>query len=300
VYVRASRNKSLRVKKGSGTTSEVVLSSTTSTRDSGLFERLGPAFLHTCPEYTLKGTFKGSGAAIADGAMGNADVLLTHSPSSELKYIDGLYMPDTTWVPAPYRGKNRRSVMYNDYVLIGPASNPATVTVGETAKSAFGKLVGGGSGRWVFVSRNDKSGTNTKEKAIWTSIPVVISPAPAWYLASGTMGMAQAIMFCDQNTIKGYTLADRATWLNVKNQGVVGYGPDATPADPYRMAVVNEGDATYFNPYSVMEVVGARNAEGAADFSAWIRSAEGQALIKTYGEYSYPGQTMFTPYAGAW
>jgi ABC-type tungstate transport system permease subunit len=86
----------------------------------------------------------------------------------------------------------------------------------------------------------------------------------------------------------------------VKNQGVVGYGPDATPADPYRMAVVNEGDATYFNPYSVMEVVGARNAEGAADFSAWIRSAEGQALIKTYGEYSYPGQKMFTPYAGAW
>jgi tungstate transport system substrate-binding protein len=294
---RYSRNKSLRVRRGTGTKSEIILSSTTSTRDSGLFERLGPAFLHTCPEYTLKASFKGSGASIADGGMGNADVLLTHSPVAELKFMDGLVASGSSWVPSAYRGLTRHSVMYNDYVLLGPVANAAGVTLGESATSAFSKVGTGGGSSWVFVSRNDGSGTNTKEKEIWASIPIAISPAPAWYLASGTMGMAQAIQFCDANAPKGYTLADRATWLNVKNLGTVGAG---TVASPYRMAVVNEGDPIYFNPYSVITVAGARNSEGAADFSAWIRSAEGQALIKSYGEYTYPGQVMFTPWAGAY
>jgi tungstate transport system substrate-binding protein len=288
VYRRASRNKSLRVRRGSATKTEIVLSSTTSTRDSGLFERLGPAFLHTCPEYSLKASFKGSGASIADGGMGNADVLLTHSPAAEVKFMDGLIASGSSWVPSAYRGGTRHSVMYNDYVLVGPDANPALVTTSESAKSAFTKVGTGSGSSWVFISRNDASGTNSKEKQIWASIPIVPTGAP-WYYASGTMGMAQAIAFCNANTPNGYTLADRGTWLQLKNLSQVG-----------TMKVVNEGDPTYFNPYSVITVAGARNAEGAMDFSAWIRSAEGQALIKTYGEYTYPGQVMFTPWAGAY
>jgi tungstate transport system substrate-binding protein len=262
----------------------LLLASTTSTRDSGLFERLGPFFAKTCPEYTLKATFVGSGAAIALGGTGDADVLLTHSPKAEVDFMNGMVAGS----PSAYRGLRRYKVMYNDYILVGPTSNPAGVVNGAAAGSpaaAFQKIATAGS---TFWSRNDKSGTNEKEKAIWASIgnPQIGKP---WYKATGTMGMAQALAAANDASTGGYTLADRATWLNATSLGIT-----------KNLKIVNAGAPTYFNQYSVIEVRSARNQEGAQDFSNWIRSPETQALIKSFGEYTYPGQIMFVPNAGSY
>lgn len=283
---RTSRITNVSVKRGPGVKYEIVLASTTSTRDSGLFERLGPAFLAACPEYSIKALFVGSGTAIAYGGSGDADVLLTHSPSQELDFMNGIVAGKAS----SYRGKNRHSVMYNDYVLVGPGPaastpNPAAVGMSDPAKDAFQKIATAGSN---FYSRNDKSGTNTKEKEIWASLsPANPQSGQAWYKASGTMGMAQALAACNDGSALGYTLSDRATWLNVKNLGTI---PN--------LAIINAGDPAYFNQYSVIEVAGARQWDGAMDFSDWIRSPAAQALIKTYGEYTFPGQVMFEPNAG--
>jgi len=280
---RYSRTASFVVKQGPGVKTQILLASTTSTKDSGLFERIGPAFLAACPEYTLKATFVGSGAAIALGGTGDADVLLTHSPAAERNFMNGLV--GTPAVASAYRGLTRYKVMYNDYVLVGPKTNPAGISTTETAVSAFGKIASNGS---VFWSRNDNSGTNSKEKEIWA---LLTNPqtGQTWYKASGTMGMAQALSAANDATTGGYTIADRATWLNATALGTV---PN--------LKVVNEGDAKYFNQYSVIEVKNARNVEGAQDFSLWMRSPQAQELIRTFGEYTYPGQVMFTPNQGSY
>jgi len=277
-----SRTATLTVKNGPGTKTQILLASTTSTRDSGLFERLGPAFLAACPEYTIKATFVGSGAAIAMGGTGDADVLLTHSPAAEEAFMRGI----VAGKPSTYRGKTRNKVMYNDYVLVGPNSNPAGVVNNPAtggAGAAFKAISSSGS---TFWSRNDKSGTNEAEKAIWASIG---SPqlSTSWYKASGTMGMAQALATANDAATSGYTLADRATWLNAKSLGIV-----------KNLKIVEAGDPRLFNQYAVIEVRYARNWEGAQDFSNWIRSPQGQSLIKTFGEYTYPGEVVFEPNAG--
>ncbi len=296
-YIRArylagntlSRTATLTVKKGPGVKTQILLASTTSTKDSGLFERIGPAFLAACPEYTLKATFVGSGAAIALGGSGDADALLTHSPAAEVKFMNGYVASGTTWTPSPYRGLRRYKVMYNDYILVGPTANPAGVvnsTASGSTNAAFQAIATAGS---TFWSRNDGSGTNSKEKAIWAAIGNPQTGQP-WYKASGTMGMAQALATANDAGTSGYTLADRATWLNAKSLGIV---PN--------LKIVEEKDSSgvLFNQYAVIEVKGARNKEGAQDFANWITSsAEGQKLIETYGEYTYPGEVMFVPNAG--
>jgi tungstate transport system substrate-binding protein len=281
-----SRTATLTVKWGPGTKTVILLASTTSTRDSGLFERIGPAFLASNPEYTLKPTFVGSGAAIALGGTGDADVLLTHSPAAEVDFMNGIVAGKAS----PFRGLNRFKVMYNDFVLVGPTTNPAGVVNNPAsggANAAFQSIATYGSSD--FWSRNDKSGTNEKEKEIWKAIgnPQFSSgttPQP-WYKASGTMGMAQALQTANNGA--GYTLSDRATWLSATSLGIT-----------KNLKVVNAGDPVLFNQYAVIEVKGARNKEGAQDFSNWIRSPQAQALIKSYGEYTYPGQIMFEPNAG--
>jgi len=277
-----SRTAVLTVRRGPSTKTQILLASTTSTRDSGLFERIGPAFLAACPEYTLKATFVGSGAAIALGGSGDADVLLTHSPAAEVDFMHGIVAGKAS----AYRGLNRFKVMYNDFVLVGPLANPAGVVNNGSAggaKAAFQSVATAGS---TFWSRNDGSGTNAKEKEIWKSLgnPQL---GKSWYKASGTMGMAQALATANDAGTSGYTLADRATWLNALSLGIV-----------KNLKIVNAGDPILFNQYAVMEVKGARNWEGAQDFSNWIRSPQAQALIRTYGEYTYPGQVMFAPNAG--
>jgi tungstate transport system substrate-binding protein len=279
-YVRArygtanlTRTAPLTVKKGPGVRYEVTLASTTSTRDSGLWEALYPAFRSACPEYSVKATFVGSGAAIALGGTCDADVLLVHSPKAEDDFMKGI----VAGKPSECKGLSDYRVMYNDFVLVGPTANPADVTLGETAKNAFDKVA---TKKATFWSRNDNSGTNTKEKEIWATLGNP-QTGQSWYKASGTLGMAQALAACNESG--GYTLSDRGTWLNMVNLGTV-----------KNLKIVNEGDAMYFNQYSVMQVTGARNWEGAQDFSRWIRSAQAISIIKEYGVSTF-GTALFTP-----
>jgi tungstate transport system substrate-binding protein len=273
-----SRTARLIVRKGPGVKYTLTLASTTSTRDSGLFEALRPTFLHSCPEYALKATFVGSGAAIALGGSGDADVLLTHSPAAEVDFMKGIVAGKAS----AYKGLTRFKVMYNKFILVGPTANPAGILQSDSAQVAFGKIASTGS---IFWSRNDNSGTNAKEKEIWALLgnPQV---GQSWYRASGTMGMAQALQAASDGG--GYTLADNATWLNWNNMQTVKH-----------LAELNQGDSRYFNQYSVIEVAKARNWEGAQDFRRWIESAAGQAVIRGYGIDTF-GKGLFTPNAGSY
>jgi tungstate transport system substrate-binding protein len=256
--------------------SEILLASTTSTRDSGLLETLAPAFEAANPDYRLKMTFVGSGAAIALGGSGDADVLLVHSPAAEKEFVAGR----VDGKPATHRGVRRLRVMYNDFVIVGPQDDPAGIEPSDTAQAAFGKIAKTSS---VFWSRNDASGTNTKELALWDEIgnPQI---GAKWYRASGTMGMTEALKAADSGSPRGYTIADRATWLKESSSLT-------------NLAVVAQGDPELFNQYSVIEVQGARNPQGAARFSAWLRSPEAQRLIGEFGRDRYPDQRLFVPNA---
>jgi tungstate transport system substrate-binding protein len=279
-----SRTATVIVRTGPGTKSQIVLASTTSTRDSGLFEALRPMFLAQNPEYTLKATFVGSGAAIHLALDGNADVVLAHSPAAELDAMNGIYSA----VQHAIHGVRHYKVMYNDYVLVGPTANPAAIAIGDSAQVAFGKLASTGS---TFWSRNDASGTNSKEKEIWALLgnpQGTVGSYASWYKASGTMGMAQALAAANDASTGGYTLSDRATWLNATSLGTTS-----------RLKIVNEGDSRYFNQYGIFESSGARNAEGARDFSLWLRCPTAQTIIANYGLDTY-GRTLFTPNAGAY
>ena len=286
-YVRAvysaksySRIASLTVKRGPGKKYVLRLSSTTSTQDSGLFEALLPQFEAQMPEYDLQPIFVGSGAAIANGGTGAADVLLTHSPAAELDFMKGI----VAGAASAHKGLTRYKVMYNHFVLVGPKSNPAGITLTESAQSAFAKIASTGS---TFYSRNDNSGTNAKEKEIWAALGNP-QTGKSWYKATGTMGMAQALAAANDGSTGGYTLADNATWLMASRLKTVS-----------NLQIINEGDSAYFNQYSVIEVKGARNAEGAQDFRRWIMTAAVQKVIREYGVDWY-GVSLFIPNAGSY
>lgn len=268
------------VARGPGVKYQILLASTTSTQDSGLYEALKPLFQSNCPEYTLKATFVGSGAAIALGGTGDADVLLTHSPAAEIDFMRGV----VAGAPSLHRGLTRYKVMYNHFLLVGPKSNPAGIAIGDTAQVAFQKIADTGS---TFWSRNDNSGTNAKEKEIWALLGNP-QTGKSWYKASGTMGMAQALAAANDGSTGGYTLSDNATWLMSSRLKTVG-----------NLAVANQGDSRYFNQYSVIEVKGARNWEGAQDFRRWIMTSAVQKVIREYGVDWY-GTALFTPNAGSY
>lgn len=281
-YIRArygssslSRTASITVKRGPGYATLIRLSSTTSTQDSGLFEALQPMFLAACPEYKMAAHFVGSGAAMVDGGMGNADVLLVHSPAAELSFLNGI----VSGTKYPHHGFGRHSVMYNDFVLVGPDSNPAHILGSDSVKQAFQKIANTNS---TFISRHDNSGTNAKELSIWASVGNLQS-GQSWYKAS-SMGMTQALVAASNSD--AYTLADRATWLNISKQGLIS-----------GLKIVAEGDADLFNQYSVIQVSGAKNSEGALEFSTWIRSSQAQTLIRNYGKSTF-GRSLFVPNAG--
>jgi tungstate transport system substrate-binding protein len=174
--------------------------------------------------------------------------------------------------------------MYNHFLLVGPKTNPAGITLTESAQSAFGKIASTGS---TFISRNDNSGTNAKEKEIWAALGNP-QTGKSWYKATGTMGMAQALAAANDGSTGGYTLADNATWLMSSRLKTVS-----------NLQIANEGNAAYFNQYSVIEISGARNAEGAQDFRRWIMSPSVQAVIAEYGNDWY-GVSLFIPNAGSY
>lgn len=246
--------------------SDILLASTTSTQDSGLFDVLIPAFEKANPTFNVKVVAVGSGEALALGQSKDADVLLVHSPSAE-----------TSFVAAGF-GTDRKPVMYNDFVIVGPASDPAKIEGDASAADAFKKIA---KMKSTFVSRGDKSGTYTKEVSIWTS-STVNPTGQAWYLSTG-QGMGESLLIANEKL--GYTLVDRATWLTNKDKN-----PDLT-------ALV-EGDKKLFNPYHVILVPGAKNMAGGKAFGDWIVGTEGQKVIGEFGVASF-GQQIFVPNAGA-
>jgi tungstate transport system substrate-binding protein len=245
----------------------IILATTTSTQDSGLLDVLLPVFTETTG-WEVDVVAVGSGAAMAMGENGEADVLLVHSPAAERAFIEAGHGPE------------RYDVMYNDFVIIGPKDDPAALSTEapDDAVAAFTIL---SEKEVTFVSRGDDSGTHNKELSIWKKAE--IEPAGEWYVEAG-QGMGAVITMADD--MLGYTLSDRATWLNY-----------AAETD---LAIVTEGDPSLFNQYGVIVVDPSKNdqinAEGALAFQNWIIGEEAQSLIETYGVEEF-GDALFTPNA---
>jgi tungstate transport system substrate-binding protein len=244
----------------------VILSTTTSTQDSGLLDVLVPMFERRTG-LTVKTISVGTGQALALAARGEADVTLAHAPALEKKYV------------AEGKMQNRRLVMYNDFVIIGPADDPAKIKGEKSAVEALKKIAAAGA---RFVSRGDRSGTHTLELNLWKQAG--ITPGAPWYIESG-QGMGATLGIADDR--KAYTITDRATLLAFSKRVALG--------------TMVEGDRPLLNVYSVMEVNPANgprvNAAGGRAFADFMVLPETQAVIKTFGVDRY-GQPLFVPIAG--
>jgi tungstate transport system substrate-binding protein len=245
-----------------GTERELILASTTSTEDSGLFDVLIPAFEAAQPGTTVKIVAVGSGEALEYGRRRDADVLLVHAPLAEVLFMEAGH------------GEARYEVMYNDYVLVGPAENPARLSRPMRAVEGLRRIAANGG---PFISRGDSSGTHMKELALWQEAGV--RPDPRWHVEIG-QGMGDALRVASER--RAYTLTDRSTYLAQR----------ATLA----LLILLEGDDMLFNPYGVIVVAGARNVEGARAFARWITGSAGQAVIGAFGRDEFD-RPLFTPNA---
>ena len=249
----------------------IILATTTSTKDSGLLDEILPVFEEESG-YTVDVVSVGSGEAMTMGENGEADVLLVHSPAAEEEYVAGGHADED----------GRMDVMYNDFVIIGPEADPAGVraNAADDAIAAFEDIMNSQS---TFVSRADESGTHSKELSIWEAAG--LTPSGDWYVEAAA-GMGDVITMADE--MSGYTLADRATWLNV--------GGDTA------LTILCEKDpsGTLYNQYGVICVNPDKNEninhEGAKAFQEWIVSDETQQLIGEYGVEEY-GEALFVPNA---
>ncbi len=239
------------------------MATTTSTENSGLLKDLLPAF-EKASGYTVHVTPVGTGKALRMGRDGDVDVVLVHAPPSEKKFVAAGY------------GVNRRHVMYNDFVIVGPANDPAKINGMKDAVKALAKIA---KDKAIFVSRGDDSGTNKKENILWKDAG--IKPKGKWYREAG-QGMGKVLQMTGE--MQGYTLTDRGTWLFMK--------------DKLPLKIVVQGDPKLFNPYGVIAVNPGRypdiNYTGAMAFIAWITSPAGQAII---GKYRVNGKQLFIPTA---
>ena len=244
----------------------IILSTTTSTQDSGLLDVLVPMFERQTG-YTVKTVSVGTGQALALAARGEADVALVHAPPLERKYL------------AEGRMSSRRLVMYNDFVIAGPEADPAKIRHEKTAVAALRKIAAAGA---RFVSRGDKSGTHLLEQDLWKRAEV--SPGAPWYIESG-QGMGATLGIA--NDRGAYVLTDRATLLAFGRR--------------VALPVLVEGDRPLLNIYSVMEINPANgprvNVAGGKAFADFMVAPETQAVIKTFGVDKY-GQPLFVPIAG--
>jgi tungstate transport system substrate-binding protein len=243
----------------------VILSTTTSTRDSGLLDVLIPMF-EKQTGYSVKTVSVGTGQALALAAKGDADVALVHAPSLERKYVAG--------------GKllNRRLVMYNDFVMIGPKDDPAKIRSAKT--SAALKAIE--QAKASFVSRGDNSGTHTLEKTLWKEAGV--EPKGSWYIEAG-QGMGATLGIANERN--AYTITDRGTLLALRKR--------------VDLPVLIEGDRALLNIYSVMEVNPANgprvNTAGGKAFADFMVAPQTQNVIKSFGLEKF-GQPLFVPVAG--
>lgn len=251
---------------GEAASKSVILSTTTSTQDSGLLDVVVPLF-EKKTGYSVKTISVGTGQALALVAKGEADVTLVHAPQLEKKYVaDGKLL-------------NRRLVMYNDFVIIGPAPDAGKIKSTKSSAEAM-KLIAATQRR--FVSRGDNSGTHALEKSLWKMAG--IEPKGAWYIESG-QGMGATLGIA--NDRGAYTLTDRATYLAFQKR--------------LALVILLEGDKPLLNIYSVMAVNPANgprvNRVGGMAFADFMVAPEIQATIKSFGVEKY-GQPLFVPCAG--
>jgi ABC-type tungstate transport system, permease component len=241
----------------------VRLATTTSTENSGLLRTLLPAF-ERASGYRVHVIAVGTGKALRMGRDGDVDVVLVHARNAERSFVREGY------------GEHRFSVMYNDFVLVGPRNDPAGVENAHTTGEAFRDLA---LGKALFVSRGDDSGTNKKELALWRSAGV--KPASPWYREAG-QGMGKVLLMSGE--LGAYTLTDRGTWLAFR--------------DKLPLKIVFEGDPQLFNPYGIIAVNPKRhphvNHEGAMALIRWITGDEGQRRIAAFTK---GGEQLFTPSA---
>jgi len=245
---------------------DIILATTTSTQDTGLLDTLVPMFDQQTG-YNVKVIAVGSGQALAMGERGDADVLLVHAPSSEVPLVDS------------GAAINRQLVMHNDFIIVGPESDPGGVK-GMTAVDALTAIYNKGA---TFVNRGDDSGTDKAEKALWKKAGV--DPAgQSWYEQSG-QGMGASLQIANQTN--GYILADRGTYLATREN--------------LDLVILVEGDPALFNIYHVMQVNPEKfdlvNGPGGAAFVEFMVSDATQAIIKDFGVDKY-GQALFIPDAG--
>ncbi|TWA60381.1 tungstate transport system substrate-binding protein [Azospirillum brasilense] len=243
----------------------ITVASTTSTEDSGLFKSILPKFTEKTG-IEVRVVAKGTGQAIDIAKRGDADVLFVHHKPSEDKFV------------AEGFSTERKPVMYNDFVIVGPKADPAKVGGGKDVSAALKSIA---AAKAPFVSRGDDSGTHKAEQALWKTAGVDPVAGDGWYRAIG-QGMGATL-----NTaaaVNGYAMTDRATWLSFKNRG--------------DLDIVVEGDKRLFNQYGVMLVNPAKfshvkAADGQA-FVDWLVSAEGQKAI---ADYTIDGKSLFFPNA---
>lgn len=239
----------------------IVLATGHTLRDSGLLDVLIPVF-EKKTGYIVRPIAIGTGQALAMGKRGDADILLTHDPEAEIPLVmEGYFI-------------NRRQFMHNDFVIVGPAQDPAKVARAKKAAAALRQIA---EAKAMFVSRGDDSGTHKREQVLWKAAGP--SPTRIWYVEAG-QGMGATLGIASQK--QAYTLTDRATFLNL--QKTLG------------LQILLEGDPGLLNLYSVMEVNPAKhpkvNHAGARDLSDFLISEEGRALIKDFGKERF-GQPLY-------
>jgi tungstate transport system substrate-binding protein len=245
----------------------ITLASTTSTEQSGLFAHILPEF-QKVSGIEVRVVALGTGQALALAARGDADALLVHDRPAEEKFI------------ADGHGLDRRDVMYNDFVLIGPKADPAKVMGGKDITAAFKAIA---AAKAAFTSRGDKSGTHSKELRVWKAAGLAPTSSDTWYRELGK-GMGPTLNTA--SAMNAYVLADRGTWLNFGNRG--------------DLVIVLEGDKSLFNPYSSILVSPAKGthikATDARVWHEWLTSPAGQAAI---AGYQIGGKQLFFPSAAA-
>jgi tungstate transport system substrate-binding protein len=247
----------------------LMMATTTSTQDSGLLDYLVPIF-EKQTGITLRYTAVGTGKALELGKNCDVDVLLVHAPAAEKKFVEeGL-------------GVDRRQVMYNDFVIVGPVSDPA----GIKGKKVADVLKTIASKKAVFVSRGDESGTHKMEKQLWQKAGLALPDKEHWYLSAG-LGMMQTLIIASERS--GYTLTDRATWIRFLSQ----------QKDKADLALLVEGDAPLLNQYSVIMINPAKcpkvKVKEARIFLDWWVSPSTQ---KTIAGFRVEGKQLFFPNAG--
>jgi tungstate transport system substrate-binding protein len=241
------------------------LSTTTSTENTGLLYALIPPFeerFHLKVDVIPVGT----GKALKLAETGDVDVTLVHAPELEEQFVTQGF------------GVNRRSVMVNDFVIVGPPQDPARIKDARDAPAAFRRIA---EARATFISRGDRSGTHTKELHLWGR--AVVKPSLPWYLEAGR-GMGAVLIIADQK--RAYTLTDRGTYLAFRQK--------------LELLILFEKDPTLLNPYHVIAVNPARHPKvnylGAMLFIGWLTSPEGQGIIGSFGKEKF-GQPLFVPTA---